>query len=596
MRKKPVSSSLYSVVRQLPKCMSGTPMFRFISWMKKQRHNASLDQPVNSSGSTSAFSTADDFQQLFPSHLPRRPLGLSSGRPRSRRRAARWLNWRVTADLIEYVWCGLVFLALECPKSKKAYHHHLGDYSTSARHASAFEMLCCDAVVTCRLSPEQCLALGRGTARLHRLQTILSELSPEIVVGSHVNLDSAETVALPVSIPEIEKRVPAECGLCHPENYLRHEHLRAFNDQERLVVEQHPFQSSLPKPCFMVDPAIESKLRELLLERQFACLIPESQIATSHEGRLMLNGMFAVEDRPGKHRLIFDKRPTNSCELSLPWLRLPMGFLFCRVKLRDDEELRCSGSDLDSFFNRLRQNPAILGRAAFGRQVSIEEASRLGYPMEEASRMAVRIIGMGGLNSPAIAQQTHLEVLRANGIDIDCFLEWGAPFPTTPTLSGIFYDDLVVAAVTKASEVHCLSGPDFDIISRALSAYEKAHLPLSQSKSFGFAKQLGQSSADLEFTAWGTQVNSKLGTVGTEARKRSLLCYVGLNVVSGGKVTGSFLRRLVSCFVHPFGHRKELSCVSTVFTSTDLTWVIRSTAVCPRTFVMRFVWPRCCCP
>ena len=218
-------------------------------------------------------------------------------------------------------------------------------------------MLCADAIHTCRLDPRLSLALGRGTARLHRLQTLLGEISPEIACGSHIDLDSAESVALPVSVSEIIKRVPLDCGKCHPELYLKGKHRQTFLHQEHLVVSEEPFAAALPKPCYRVEESEEEKLREELLRRGFSCLIPESQVATTHEGRLILNGMFQVEDRPGKHRLIFDKRPSNLCERSLPWLELPLGVLFCRIKLAEDEELRCSGSDLDSYFNRLQQAP-----------------------------------------------------------------------------------------------------------------------------------------------------------------------------------------------------------------------------------------------
>ena len=64
-----------------------------------------------------------------------------------------------------------------------------------------------------------------------------------------------------------------------------------------------------------------------------------------------------VEDRPGKFRFTFDRRPANHDELHLPWLRLPMGAMLIRLALGDDQEARGSGSDVDSYFNRLRQHP-----------------------------------------------------------------------------------------------------------------------------------------------------------------------------------------------------------------------------------------------
>ena len=91
-----------------------------------------------------------------------------------------------------------------------------------------------------------------------------------------------------------------------------------------------------------------------------------------------------------------------------------------------------------------------------------------------------------------------------------------------------------------------LTGPDFDHIAKALQAYEGACLPVSTSKSFGFAKDLGKAVADTHFTAWGTEVDSTTGLVGADARKRALLTFVGLKVVSTGMITGSCLRWLVS--------------------------------------------------
>ena len=124
-----------------------------------------------------------------------------------------------------------------------------------------------------------------------------------------------------------------------------------------------------------------------------------------------------------------------------------MGFMFCYIQLKDDEELRGSGSDIDSFFIRLRQCPNSLARSAFGRRVSIEEAAALRFLFSEPSRQVVRVASMGGINSPAFAQESHLEVLRAGGIDTGGFLRWGRPLPLGNLFCGIFYDDLIVAAI-----------------------------------------------------------------------------------------------------------------------------------------------------
>ena len=139
-------------------------------------------------------------------------------------------------------------------------------------------------------------------------------------------------------------------------------------------------------------------------------------------------------------------------------------------------------------------------------------------------------------------------------------MKWGSPLPRSPTLTGVFYDDLVVATIVKTKEVLQIQGPDYDVIHTALSAYADANLPVSTPKSVGFARG-ASSSADTTFTAWGTEVCSPAGSAGAPALKRALLMLVGLRVAFGGWASGGFLRKLVGCFVHPFSHRKELSSV-----------------------------------
>ena len=52
----------------------------------------------------------------------------------------------------------------------------------------------------------------------------------------------------------------------------------------------------------------------------------------------------------------------------------------------------------------------------FGRRVDPEMARTLGVNTDEHCRQVVAVTGMGGLNNPAFAQQTHIEVLRDAGL------------------------------------------------------------------------------------------------------------------------------------------------------------------------------------
>ena len=50
--------------------------------------------------------------------------------------------------------------------------------------------------------------------------------------------------------------------------------------------------------CYRVHPKDEIDLRHLLLTTGFSILLPESDLAKTLSGRVLLGGLFMVEDRP----------------------------------------------------------------------------------------------------------------------------------------------------------------------------------------------------------------------------------------------------------------------------------------------------------
>ena len=114
-----------------------------------------------------------------------------------------------------------------------------------------------------------------------------------------------------------------------------------------------------------------------------------------------------------------------------------MGIMITRLRLRDPQELRGSGTDLDSYFNRLKQHESAMARSAFGRRIAPSEARELGFEFTEWARQAVAVTGMGSGHSPAFAQQLHLEVLKDTGCDLGAFLVWGRPPPPGPLWNGL---------------------------------------------------------------------------------------------------------------------------------------------------------------
>ena len=265
-------------------------------------------------------------------------------------------------------------------------------------------------VALCRLRPERALSSGRGIVRLHSLSKLLSELIPEVggEVGP-IDLNECEGLAVPIQVQEVERRLPVQCGLCNPERFLKGAHLRAFQIQDLLRWTDVPCRNELPRFCYRVASKDEHLLRSALLKRGFSCLVPESKLLTDTDGGVLLNGLFMVQDRPGKYRLIFDKRPTNYLESALKWLELQMGCMFGRVRLQDDEDIRASGTDLDSYFNRLLQHGSAIAGAGFGRRIDPKTAKSLGFETEEHCRQAVTITGMGGGTTPLLRNRLTLK-------------------------------------------------------------------------------------------------------------------------------------------------------------------------------------------
>ena len=176
-----------------------------------------------------------------------------------------------------------------------------------------------------------------------------------------------------------------------------------------------------------------------------------------------MNGLFTVEDRPGRFRLIFDKRPSNAGERNLEWLSLPMGSMFARVRLDDASELRASGSYRDSYFNRLRQHPKALASSAFGRQSSAGEAARLGFLFRNLLGWQWQLQGW---EARTIQPYLSLRIFMCYNVG-----EW--MFPACCVGAGrcrlrgcllVFYDDIVVASVVPRSLAFSQYGTDREIM------------------------------------------------------------------------------------------------------------------------------------
>ncbi len=125
-------------------------------------------------------------------------------------------------------------------------------------------------------------------------------------------------------------------------------------------------------------------------------------MARREDRRLSLAGPPGAVRNIDVDRVIFDRRPANSCEYRLRWARLPLGTQLSRV----------SGEDSKSYFFQLENVPYSRPYDASGRQFKGEENPELQLEAGRAKRLTLRVCAMGGLNSADVAQATHEAVLQ----------------------------------------------------------------------------------------------------------------------------------------------------------------------------------------
>ncbi len=85
-------------------------------------------------------------------------------------------------------------------------------------------------------------------------------------------------------------------------------------------------------------------------------------------------------------------------------------------------------------------------------------------------------------------------------------------------LEGVHIDDHVVMLTVPEKQAFSRTGLDVEALENSAMAYEKWKLATSLEKSFGLAaldEKGWRKAGDLEFTAWGTEVRSRPGVVGT---------------------------------------------------------------------------------
>ena len=501
-----------------------------------------------------------DPERLFPMPLPPRPRQLAAGAGghiSSRRRRSRWEVWHTAWGLAEDV---ITFC--------NQWDSESGIRPPLARACSVptpFQETAFRRLVT-RLAgairPHQALELGRGRGSivLHRLLDSFN--ARWNVVQEHGTFQTDPSILVAATDVDVEKlRLPTEAGLLDTVSFLPQSAGRVFVSAEaRVLSDTIPIEPE-PAPCFMVPRHREPALRDRLLSTRMARLIPEKEVARRRDGRLLLNGCFAVFHPKGQ-RCIFDCRPANAGELRLPWCRLPIGPMLCWLQVSRREIIRGSGDDLSNWFYQLNEAPSMHSRRAFGRRIEGPEAVRLGGRPDQAYRLALQVLGMGSSNAPDIAQLAHETLLqRAGCLREGTILRYRDPLPDSKLFEGVYLDDHVVVAVVPRKNALSVEGPDRELVKDSHRAYAAAGIGRSEGKAYGFADTSGDGPPKpaLKFEAWGTAVDGLSGRVGAPVVKRLEIMALIMVALSHPLTSRTIVTRLLGLLVHPYMHCRPMS-------------------------------------
>lgn len=445
-------------------------------------------------------------------------------------------------EWMHLLWCLFNFLEAGSPCRKSAASAAVSRASLgvwTALHESyartMFKKVCC--FVT---QPRG--TLDRGSAKLEELISRIrfSQYNPD------VNLDEAMCGAMPVKPDRVS--VPDLAGILDPRMHLSPERAKEFETMPDSI----PIHGTPPgdcRACHKVDPKDWPGLLRKLHKAGMISFVPEHE-ALHENGRVIKGGLFCVPHKAESDRLINDRRPLNMREQRLGWCELPSGVMLCQIILEDSQSIRASGDDLSNYFYLIKHLDEWLPRNCFGHAIRGSKLGDLGLDPKTTYYPAFRVVCMGDTNGVDIAQATHEGVLQAAGcLQKEKTLVYGHLFPPSDTLEGLYIDDhLVFQVVDKKPLRDRTPYEDEDLVQKSRSRYAELGLPRSLKKAFD---------KEYAFKAWGTQVDSQSGRVGTPLQKLRQIEELTVRLIAQKYASKKALQKLLGLYVHPFMHRRE---------------------------------------
>ena len=388
--------------------------------------------------------------------------------------------------------------------------------------------------------------LDRGTAKLNDLisRIQLSFYDPSIT------LDEAMSSAMPVNPNRIS--LPEHAGVLNPAEHLVGQQLEQFK-RMHLDVPSKTLPGKKIKPCHKVLPTDWPLLLKKLHDAGMITFLPVEEVL-HEDGKPIVGGLFCVPHKVLSDRLINDRRPLNQREERLGWSNLPAGHMLCQVILERGESIRCSGDDLSNYFYLIQHLPEWTPRNCFGTPVLGKVMPGVGLIPYKKYYPAFKVVCMGDTNGVDIAQAVHESVLKSVGcLSPAETLVYGKTFPASSTLEGLYIDDHLVFQIlpTKNSRQR-KRYRDEELLGASRDRYQQLNLPTSTKKAF---------QKDYDFKAWGTQVTSETGRVGTPYAKIRQIEALTCALVAEGWASKRALQKLLGLFIHPYMHRRELMAI-----------------------------------
>ncbi len=504
---------------------------------------------ISGSGPRTSSNINQKINTIFPSLLvvPRRCTSKSSRR-RSRARGREY-----TWEHVRMLWSFFTFLEGGSPYRHEdqvslAYRAHANPWSSMHQDYAGFlheQVLAYDRL--------ECTdALGRGLEQLEKLVSIIKNSSYK--PGPHNII--TENISSAMDVRPNRMSLPECAGIIDPSDFLKGQHLKDFTDIQNVV--PHDISPEPPtKGCFKVRPDEVREVYTRLLESGVATLIPEEMALRDESGRIVSGGLFAVPHKAETDRIICDRRPQNELERRLVWAKLPHGALLTQLIVPKGFSVRGSGDDLSNYFYLLKHREEWLHRNAVGPTITGAGFEKFGFDPKKNYILSFVVIPMGDLNAVDIAQQTHLEILRDCGtMSPSEVIAYRSPLPASTCLEGLYIDDHITIQIVPSRKLRRASSVSSfrdDVINAASRGqYAKLGIPISQKKQF---------TKEYHFQAWGTEVDSQSGRVGTPLKKLKQLESLLIQVCFLPKVSQKLLQRTLGLIVHPCMHQRHIMCL-----------------------------------